>query len=63
MRRDKISKEFRVKDLKRKRAEALESSDDTSLARQFEITCVAVVNFLDSREPAEAAGPEEPAEG
>ena len=48
------SKIIRVKDLKRKQAEALEQEDQQPLKRQFRFAVQACIEFLESPEPGAA---------
>jgi hypothetical protein len=64
VRADKATIDIRVKELKRKRAEALEHDDQAGVRRQFDIALQVCVEFLEHRDPEqlEPAVPDEPSE-
>ena len=54
-RKDKSSKEFKVKDLKRKRTEAAEQDNQDLVQRQFDVVQIAARSFLEA--PDSSTGP------
>jgi len=62
-RKDKAWKDIKVKDLKRKRAQAFEQQDQELVKRQFDIAVQGCIEFLDSRVPGAAASSNQQPEG
>ena len=62
-RNDKVSQDFRVKGLKRKRDEAAEQDSQDLIKRQFDLAVQSAISFLDSEAPAEDADSSHQAQG
>ena len=57
---DKVVSEFRLKNLKRKRAESADHDSEEPVNRQFDMVVSEAIKFLDSYERADTAGAEAP---